>query len=88
MDNVIILIINIFFLLLGIFKIKQVGSLEKLIINDKFWLYISWEACLLLYSISGIVYPISLKITTFLYIIVFSTGKVMGFLWMLEVMIR
>ena len=78
MDNVIILIINIFFLLLGIFKIKQVGSLEKLIINDKFWLYISWEACLLLYSISGIVYPISLKITTFLYIIVFWLFYLIG----------
>lgn len=78
MENAIIAIMNVIFLLLGIYKIKKVKNVEKLIINDEFWLYISWEICLLLYSFSGIVYPISLKLGTYCYIVLFWSVYLIG----------
>lgn len=77
-DITIITILNVILLAIGIFKIKQIDSLEKMVINDKVWLYISWEACLLLYSLCGIVYPISLKLNAYLYIVLFWMFYLIG----------
>lgn len=78
MENSIISIINVFFLVISIFVIKKINNIEKLIINYKFWIFISWEFSLLLYSFSGIVYPINLDLKVYLYILAFWSFFLFG----------
>ena len=71
MDIFIMKFITIILLLYSFISIKKMKKNQNIIINDKFWLLVTWCTCLFLYFFSGIEYPISLDLKTFIYILLF-----------------
>lgn len=78
METVIMKIILIIIALLGIYIIYKKKEKYELIINNIFWIFVSWMFALGLYFFSGIKYTFNLNIYSFGYILLFWGVFILG----------
>lgn len=71
MQITLMIIIFLLFLLLGILIVSKKKAKYQLLLNNVFWIWISWGGCLGLYFFSGIKYKYELNLYSFLYIIMY-----------------
>ena len=61
--------ILIILIILGVYIFYQKKNKYELILNARFWIFISWAAIFILYFFSGIKYKFNLNLYSFGYII-------------------
>ncbi len=70
MEQIILKIVTLTLIVFGIIYFSKYKNKQKLLINNCFWLILSWSICIVLFLFSGIQYSIKLKIESFVYILI------------------